>query len=215
MPVGYLLSRATLPRLTYRAVQLCVVRQHSFRLSLGNPLEYCGDSSTVVAFQILDARRTFTYARTPPEPFPEFVHDSCIHWSTVNASVAYQFSIEDSNGPHPRHCLALCSQVNQKYALLNDDRCLCTNMPLKSVLDGVSVLGNNNCDQQCKGNFFYLCGNQRNRTVYSMYINQPKCRHGKFHWWSVLDPNEIDARDSFKVSKWPRTIGNVSIAIYR
>jgi hypothetical protein len=80
---------------------------------------------------------------------------------------------------HPRYCLALCTKYDQKYALINSGDCLCTNNPMKDEQDDVDILSAHSCSQQCPGNYFYSCGNKGNLTIYSMYILQPKCRHGK------------------------------------
>ncbi|CAF1570035.1 unnamed protein product, partial [Rotaria sordida] len=32
-----------------------------------------------------------------------------------------------------------------------------------------------NCTQECQGNYFYTCGNAKNSTLYSMYVENPKC----------------------------------------
>jgi hypothetical protein len=145
----------------------------------GNSHELCGDENTIVAFQILDSRRTFTYARTPAEPFPNYVYDSCIHLKRFNQSITYQFSIINQNEFHPRYCLAFCTKFNQKYALINQGKCLCTNSPIKDEADDIDILTGQSCSQQCQGNYFYSCGNPNNISIYSVYLLQPKCRHGK------------------------------------
>jgi hypothetical protein len=61
---------------------------------------------------------------------------------------------------------------------MNNKECLCTNIPVKNE-ESIDELANQNCPQQCSGNYFYSCGNKDNSTLYSMYILQPKCRHGK------------------------------------
>ena len=139
----------------------------------------CGNKNTIVAFQILDSRRTFTYARTPAEAFPDFEYDSCLRLNTFNQSTTYQFTIHDRQSFHPRHCLALCQKYGQIYALINNGECLCTNSPVKADESNVELLNGQACSQQCAGNYFYSCGNQQNLTIYSMYVFQPKCRHGK------------------------------------
>ena len=153
---------------------------------LGNSHELCGDDDTIVAFQILDSRRTFTYARTPAEPFPNYVYDSCIKLKSVNQSTTYQFTINDPVKFHPRYCLAFCSKYNQKSALINDKQCLCTNDPIKENEDNIDILTGQSCSKQCQGNYFYSCGNQNNFTIYSMYLLLPKCRHGKDFFLNFL-----------------------------
>jgi len=139
----------------------------------------CGNENTIVAFQILEPRRTFTYARTPAEPFPNYVFDGCLHLNLFNRSLIYQFNIQDKENFHPRYCLAFCTKYEQKYALINNVECLCTNIPMKDEEDNVDILTGQDCSQQCEGNYFYSCGNKNNLTIYSMYLLQPKCRHGK------------------------------------
>jgi len=148
--------------------------------SLGNSHEICGDENTIVAFQILDSRRTFTYSRTPAEPFPNYVYDSCVRLNSFNASIIYQFTMDNIHDFHPRYCLALCTKYEQKYALINNGTCLCTNKPMKEDEDDdIDILLGQFCSRPCAGNYFYSCGNQDNSTIYSMYLLQPKCRHGK------------------------------------
>jgi hypothetical protein len=154
--------------------------RHRFELNistLGNSHEFCGNDNTIVTFQILDSRRTFTYARTPAEPFPNYIYDSCIALNSFNQSTTYQFTINDKENFHPRYCLSLCTKYEQKYALINNGKCLCTNDAIKGT--NIDILRGDNCSQQCEGNYFYSCGNKNNRTIYSMYLLQPKCRHGK------------------------------------
>ena len=47
------------------------------------------------------------------------------------------------------------------------------------MIYNIDILTGQSCSQQCSGNYFYSCGNKNNSTIYSMYILQPKCRHGK------------------------------------
>ncbi|UJR31253.1 hypothetical protein I4U23_018755 [Adineta vaga] len=144
----------------------------------GNSHELCGDDNTIVAFQILDSRRTFTFSRTPPEPFPNYVYDSCVRLNSFNQSAIYRFTFTDLQAYHPRYCLTLCTKYKQKYALINNDTCLCTNKPMKDEENDVTILTGQDCSQQCLGNYFYSCGHQSNSTIYSMYVLLPKCRHG-------------------------------------
>jgi len=142
----------------------------------GNQHERCGNDNTIIVFYIDDSRRTFTEARTPAQPFPDFVYDSCINVNSFNPSTTYQFHI---NNIHPRHCLELCTNYQQKYALINTNKCFCTNIPIKNDEYDNEILLNQNCSHECSSNYFYTCGNTIKSTIYSMYIMQPKCRHGK------------------------------------
>lgn len=144
----------------------------------GNSHELCGDENTIVAFQILDSRRTFTYARTPAEPFPAYVYDSCMLINAFNQSTFYQFRITNRDDLHPRYCLSLCTKYQQKYALINHDYCLCTNEPIKNDFDNIEILTTKNCTQSCRGNYFYSCGYKDNPMIYSLYLLLPECRHG-------------------------------------
>jgi len=171
----------------------------------------CGNENTIVAFQILDPRRTFTYARTPAEPFPNYVFDGCVRLKLFNQSLTYQFNIQDQENFHPRYCLAFCTKYEQKYALINNEECLCTNTPMKDEENNVDILTGQDCSQQCSGNYFYSCGNENNLTIYSMYVLQPKCRHGKIK----LILYKIKKFLNFvKVLKLQKMINNVFIVIF-
>ena len=146
---------------------------------LGNSHELCGDENTIVAFQIFDSRRTFTHARTPAEPFPNYAFDNCVNLNVFNRSIIYQLTITEKDNVHPRYCLAFCTKYNQKYALLNNQECLCTNIPLTEQEESVDFLTSQSCSQPCAGNYFYSCGHYTNRTIYSAYVLSPKCLHGK------------------------------------
>ncbi|CAF2887415.1 unnamed protein product [Rotaria sp. Silwood2] len=145
---------------------------------LGNQHERCGDEDTVVVFHIIEIRRLFTEFRTPPEPFPDFVYDSCIYVDSFDTSTTYQFNLNNIYNAHPRHCLQLCTNYQQKYALINANICLCTNIQIKDIQYNTTILQNQHCSQECPANYFYTCGSKINSTIYSMYIMQPKCRHG-------------------------------------
>jgi hypothetical protein len=62
---------------------------------------------------------------------------------------------------------------------MNSNTCFCTNIPIKDEQYKNTILLNQYCSQQCAANYLYTCGNKDNSSVYSMYIMQPKCRHGK------------------------------------
>ncbi|CAF3088507.1 unnamed protein product [Rotaria socialis] len=144
----------------------------------GNTNELCGDNGTIVVYQILNSRRTQATVRKPPEPFPLFAYDSCISLPSFDQSTVYQFKLTNKYDFHPRYCLELCAKYEQKYALINDNECLCTNRALKRADPDAEILTGQSCSQPCASNYFYTCGNKMNVTVYSMYVLQPKCRHG-------------------------------------
>ena len=87
--------------------------------------------------------------------------------------------LNDVRHYHPRYCLALCTKYKQKYALINDGTCLCTNKQMKGEQDDVDRVTGQTCNRLCRGNYFYTCGNTDNSTIYSMYILKSKCTHGK------------------------------------
>ena len=140
----------------------------------GNRHERCGDDKTIVAFRILETPRTPTEGSTPPQPYPDFIYDKCVQ-ATLNSSTTYQFNLKDL---HPRNCLELCTNNQQQYALINGNKCFCTNVQVK--LDSSSdSLPHSDCSLKCSGNYFYTCGNSDEPTRYSMYIMKPRCVHGK------------------------------------
>ncbi|CAF2928216.1 unnamed protein product [Rotaria sp. Silwood2] len=148
------------------------------RILSSNSHELCGNDNTIVVFQILDSRRTYSFVRTPAEPFPNYAYDRCIRLNSFNQSIIYHFAIYNKHEFHPRYCLAFCTKYEQKYALINDNECLCTNEPMKDEYNDVDILPGQHCSQQCAGNYFYSCGNKNNLAIYSMYLLLPKCRHG-------------------------------------
>ena len=146
---------------------------------LGNRNELCGNEDTIVVFDIFDSKRTYTDASTPPEPFPDFRYDGCIKVNSFDPTTTNQFNLTNLNNSHPRHCLELCTNYQQKYALMNSNKCFCTNIPIKDEQYHTDLLPHKFCSQKCAANYFYTCGNRDNSTIYSMYIMQPKCRHGR------------------------------------
>lgn len=148
---------------------------------LGNQFEYCGNESIVVILNIgkniIPERYGNTYKLVTVNP--DFVYDSCIYVNTINSSSMYEFGFINSNDIHPRHCLELCSYYQQKYALLNLNKCLCTNVQMRTKRMDILDFAESNCTQTCPGNYFYTCGNISNSSMYSMYVMQPKCPPGK------------------------------------
>ena len=102
-----------------------------------------------------------------------------MHVKSFNPNLTYQFILHHRKNNHPRHCLELCKNHNQKYALINSNQCFCTNIPIKNDQYDTDILPREECSQRCGANYFYTCGGKHNSTVYSMYILVPKCRHGK------------------------------------
>ncbi|CAF0983844.1 unnamed protein product [Adineta steineri] len=145
----------------------------------GNKNEQCGNKDTIIVFHIIDSRRIYSDARTPAEPYPDFIYDSCIYLNSFdNTSTTYKFKLTNRTDLHPRHCLELCTKYKQKYALINSNTCFCTNIQLKDEKSKSEILANKHCSLQCSANYFYTCGHKLNSTLYSVYIMQPKCRHG-------------------------------------
>jgi hypothetical protein len=85
---------------------------------------------------------------------------------------------------HPRHCVELCAYYKQQYSLLNSNRCLCTNIPMKKMEENLITYSrttrkNDNCTQECPANYFYTCGNTNNSNIYSVYYSEMECSFGK------------------------------------
>ncbi|CAF3849238.1 unnamed protein product, partial [Rotaria sp. Silwood1] len=146
----------------------------------GNQHEHCGNENTIVVIENpsyifsskdedIDKITTFT---------SDFAYDTCIHLNSVNQSTTYEFNLTDENDIHPRHCLELCTNYKQKYALLNSNKCLCTNILTKKKQDDPFSSSNFNCTQECSANYFYTCGNPTNSSIYSVYVMKIKCPLG-------------------------------------
>ena len=146
---------------------------------LGNQHEQCGDDDTIVVFDISQSQLLTSLRRKTSELYPDFLYDSCIHTNAFRPNTSYKFVFNDTTNLHPRHCLEICSKYQQKYALINAYRCFCTNIPVKNEENDIHILTNLFCSQECSANYFYTCGSQINPAIYSMYMMQPKCQHGK------------------------------------
>ncbi|CAM4762601.1 unnamed protein product [Rotaria magnacalcarata] len=150
------------------------------KLCPGNQHQHCGNEKTIVALYIpfsilwLEDRDQNKMIR----PNPDFVYESCIHLNSVNQSTMYEFNLTRAIDVHPRHCLELCVKYQQKYALMNSNKCLCTNIRLKNKNDNPTAFIKYSCTQECHGNYFYSCGNSSNSTIYSMYAMQTTCPRG-------------------------------------
>jgi hypothetical protein len=165
--------------------------------TLGNHYERCGNTDTIVVLQVDEDENIysfrdvefhqqllpFRYVQTNQQvkPYPTFVYHSCIDLSSANESEIYQFNLTRMSDVHPRHCLELCTNYKQQYSLLNSNRCLCTNIPIKKLEVDLlaSVPTSNNCAQECQGNYFYTCGSTNNSKIYSVYVAQSQCPYGK------------------------------------
>jgi hypothetical protein len=117
------------------------------------------------------------------------------------------------NNIHPRHCLELCTKYQQKYALINGNKCFCTNIPVKNDRSTI-ILTHQVCSLKCSANYFYTCGNKDNETIYSMYIMKPQCLHGKRRKQSEDFSIKNLNLPVFQVLKLLKMINNVYILIY-
>ncbi|CAF4191400.1 unnamed protein product, partial [Rotaria sp. Silwood2] len=84
-------------------------------------------------------------------------------------------NLKHTNDIHPRHCLELCNNYKQKYALLNLNKCLCTNVLPKKKKNNLLTQFDLSCTRQCSANYFYTCGNPTNSSLYSMYTMELNC----------------------------------------
>ncbi|CAF1153247.1 unnamed protein product [Didymodactylos carnosus] len=145
----------------------------------GNSHELCGDKNIIVIFQMVETRRTYTYLKTPAEAYPDFTFRDCLTLdsNSIRLIPTIQFTIKYRM--HPRHCLALCSTYEQKYALIQNRTCLCTNINVIQYFaeTGEIATEGQNCALACDGNYLYSCGSVQTN-IYSLYIMQPKCKHG-------------------------------------
>ncbi|CAM4915857.1 unnamed protein product [Rotaria socialis] len=147
----------------------------------GNQHQYCGNENVIITFYIFASSLPpiFDNNEKMPRLKSDFVYESCIHLNIVDQSTMYAFNLTRAIDVHPRHCLELCVKYQQKYALMNSNKCLCTNIRLKKRNDKLSALSTYSCTQECQGNYFYTCGNSSNSTIYSMYAMETSCPRGK------------------------------------
>ncbi|CAF3471105.1 unnamed protein product [Rotaria socialis] len=156
-------------------------KEHCGNPCPGNQHEYCGNNNTVVAMNIKRIPLSFRYSTitqlTPS--YPDFIYDTCLHVDTAAQSKMFQFYLNYADDVHPRHCLELCTKYEQKYALLNAKKCLCSNIRIKKrETDSWLLPRDNNCTEECLGNYFYSCGNISESSVYSVYSLQKNCPVG-------------------------------------
>ncbi|CAF3890725.1 unnamed protein product [Rotaria sp. Silwood1] len=149
---------------------------------------YCIDAAVS---QILDSQKNFGKYRTKDcgNPCPGNTRQlnigalldslnfgrNCIHLNFINHSEIYEFHLNHINDIHPRHCLELCKKYKQQYTLLNSNKCLCTNIVMKKKRYNGIDFPDLNCTQQCPGNYLYTCGNANDSTIYTVYVEQPRC----------------------------------------
>ncbi|CAF4814201.1 unnamed protein product [Rotaria socialis] len=146
-----------------------------------NENEYCGNDHTIVAINSNEVTSSFIYDNTDTfkPSHTDFIHDACIHVDSVKQSTMYGFYLNRPNDVHPRHCLELCTKYEQKYALLNAKKCLCTNIQIQTrETDSWLSPRDTNCTDECQGNYFYSCGNINNSSIYSVYSMQKHCPTG-------------------------------------
>ncbi|CAF4131268.1 unnamed protein product, partial [Rotaria sordida] len=145
----------------------------------GNQYERCGNIDTIVVLRINVFQHSSRYNlnNKQAKSYPDFFYHSCIHLNSVNQSAIYQFNLNRIKDIHPRHCLELCTKYNQQYALLNSNKCLCTNIPMKKQQNNIFTIQDYNCTQECQSNYFYTCGDANNSDIYSMYVMPTKCPH--------------------------------------
>ncbi|CAF1393778.1 unnamed protein product, partial [Rotaria sordida] len=149
----------------------------------GNENQRCGNTDTVV---VLDVYRN-QYLLQQQKPYSalisdtDFVYDSCVYFNSKSSSRIYQFNLLHKHDVHPHYCLELCAKYQQQYALLNSNRCLCTNIQMKKDLNKEAyrfILQDFPCNQHCLGNYFYSCGSSSNSTIYSVYTRSSECPYG-------------------------------------
>ncbi|CAM4971429.1 unnamed protein product [Rotaria socialis] len=156
-------------------------KQHCGKPCPGNENEYCGNDHTIVAINSDEVTSSFIYDNTDTfkPSHTDFIHDACIHVDSVKQSTMYGFYLNRPNDVHPRHCLELCTKYEQKYALLNAKKCLCTNIQIQTrETDSWLSPRDTNCTDECQGNYFYSCGNINNSSIYSVYSMQKHCPTG-------------------------------------
>lgn len=147
----------------------------------GNRHETCGSDTSVV---VLKTGAFFSYSKYRTKkmnvPSIDFFYDSCVQLNTSHQSSVLSFELKGDVDTHPRHCLELCSKYERPKALLSSKKCLCLNTSqyldseVKQHVDSVK------CSQECRGNYFYSCGNENDSTIYSAYLLRKSCPPGKY-----------------------------------
>ncbi|CAF3363218.1 unnamed protein product [Rotaria sp. Silwood2] len=147
----------------------------------GNKNQRCGDTDTVV---VLNVRKNQNMLQTSSEYHTfglnsDIVYKNCAHFNFENSSEIYQFNFLHEQDVHPHYCVQLCAKYQQQYALLNSNKCLCTNIQIKGELkeNYRFLLFDSPCNQHCLGNYFYSCGRNSNSTIYSVYTRRSDCPH--------------------------------------
>jgi hypothetical protein len=178
---GHFLLVYTVVNIAFCRYSLQMFELFSFG-TLGNKHEQCGDENTIVVYNVIDSRSSYksSYRTYLDKPNPDFIYDSCIYLHSVNPSTTYQMSFKDTHDIQPRRCLEICTRYHQNYALLNRNKCLCTNIPPKRKKASDSFTSQDfSCTRECPGNYFYTCGNSSNSSVYSMYTMKLHCPASK------------------------------------
>ncbi|CAF1252225.1 unnamed protein product [Rotaria sordida] len=149
------------------------------RPCLGNKHEHCGDENTIVVYNITRSLSYYEVSLSAESSNPDFIYDSCVYLHSVNRSIMYQFNIKHIYNIHPRHCLEICNKYHQNYALINGNKCLCTNKPPKRrKLSNYFTPQDFYCNRECLGNYFYTCGSINNASLYSVYTMKLHCSTG-------------------------------------
>ncbi|CAF4124450.1 unnamed protein product, partial [Rotaria sordida] len=130
----------------------------------GNQNEHCGNTDTIVVLYVAENLSAWRYHEhyKYTRPYPSFVYDGCIHLNSVNQSKIYQFNLNHINDIQPRHCLELCKKYKQQYALLNSNKCLCTNILMRKKQDDRFSPPDFNCTQECQD---FQLSNDKQRCV--------------------------------------------------
>ncbi|CAF2059180.1 unnamed protein product [Rotaria magnacalcarata] len=154
---NYALARSSILKPSYEKHQ----KQHCGNPCPGNQNEYCGNNNTVVAINSAGVTLSSIYDNIDifKSLYPDFIHDACIHVDSAKQSTMYGFYLNRSSDVHPRHCLELCTKYEQKYALLNANKCLCTNIQIKPrETDSWFLSQDTNCTDECQD---YSCGDDK------------------------------------------------------
>ncbi|CAF4155070.1 unnamed protein product, partial [Adineta steineri] len=153
----------------------------------GNKHEQCGDKNIIVVYNVTRTILSYTsYLTESDRQNPDFSYDSCVYLSSVNPSTMYQFNFKSMSDIHPRRCLEICDKYHQHYALLNGNKCVCTNnLPKRRKPSDVFTSQDFRCTRECPANYFYTCGSTSNSSLYSVYTMNLHCSSG-----FILEPDK-------------------------
>ncbi|CAF1080639.1 unnamed protein product [Adineta ricciae] len=144
----------------------------------GNKYEQCGDENTIVVYNFTQNKASYE-SISRSEPHPDFTYDGCVYLHPINLLTTYQFNMKSITDIHPRHCLELCNHYHQAYALLNGNKCLCTNhLPQRRKTSDTFISQDFSCNRECSANYFYTCGAVNNASIYSVYHMRLHCPQG-------------------------------------